>query len=107
MSESIGYKQRREFRWPKEARDLVLRCVDATASPYADRPAECMSVRSLVTALVALTGHPRQACLRFTRQMGFKTKQQYREWTRPEQQRLLDLIVLNPPHEVAKILRRS
>jgi hypothetical protein len=39
--------------------------------------------------------------------VGVKNKQQYSEWTTVEQQKLLDLIALHPPFEVAKLMRRS
>jgi hypothetical protein len=39
-----------------------------------------------------LNGNPRDACLRFLRQMGVKERRSYREWTKTEQQRLLDLM---------------
>jgi hypothetical protein len=37
---------------------------------------------------------------------GVDQKRAYREWTKPEQQRLLDLITTMPVEEAAKILRR-
>jgi hypothetical protein len=64
-------------------------------------------LRGLVTRLHELTGHPPGTCLYFARQLGVKNKQQYAEWTAVEQQKLLDLIALHPPKEVAKIMRRS
>jgi hypothetical protein len=54
-----------------------------------------------------LTGNPRQACWRFVRRLGINKKRVYKEWTRSDQQRLLDLIAVNPPIEVAKIMKRS
>jgi hypothetical protein len=54
-----------------------------------------------------LTGHPREVCFRFVRQLGIGEKKAHNEWTRVEQQRLLDLIALNPPNEVAKLLNRT
>ena len=62
--------------------------------------------RMLVTKLAAISGNPRDACLRFLRQLGVNQKRAYREWTKPEQQRLLDLITTMPVEEAAKILRR-
>jgi hypothetical protein len=44
--------------------------------------------------------------LRFLRELGVSQKRAYRQWTKPEQQRLLDLIAAMPVEEAAKILRR-
>lgn len=60
----------------------------------------------LVSKLAAISGNPRDACLRLLRGLGVNQKRSYREWTKPEQQRLLDLIVTLPVEEAAKILRR-
>ncbi|MGA9474330.1 MAG: hypothetical protein WBV36_17820 [Terriglobales bacterium] len=60
----------------------------------------------LVTKLAAISGNPRDACLRFLCELGVNQKRAYREWTKPEQQRLLDLIVTMPVEEAAKVLRR-
>ena len=62
--------------------------------------------RVLVTKLAAISGNPRDACLRFLHELGVNQKRAYREWTKPEQQRLLDLIVTMPVEEAAKALRR-
>ena len=108
MEEPGKHKPRVLLRWPKEARQLVIDFQNnENRSALDDKSAPPGSVRDLVTALATVTGHSRDACLRFVRQLGVTRKQQYREWTIAEQQRLLDLIGLNPPHEVAKILRRS
>jgi hypothetical protein len=109
MDELRDNRQRRHVRWGKEARQLVVNYLaqerDRTVGD--DRSPERKTVRSLVTALTNLTGNPRDACLRFVRQLGVTAKQQHRGWTVAEQQRLLDLVALNPPHELAKIMRRS
>jgi hypothetical protein len=55
---------------------------------------------------VEISGNPREACLRFLHRSGLEQKRPYREWTKPEQQRLLDLITTIPVDEAAKILRR-
>lgn len=109
MEEPGKHKPRLLLRWPKEARQLVIdfQNSESTRAVLTDKTTPHGNVRDLVTALATMTGHSREACLRFVRQLGVTRKQQYREWTIAEQQRLLDLIGLNPPHEVAKILRRS
>ena len=62
--------------------------------------------RRLVTKLAEVSGNPRDACLRFLRELGVNQKRAYREWTKPEQQRLMDLVSSMPVEEAAKILRR-
>lgn len=96
-------KQHCAKRWSKNARQLVSDYI-ASRDSTKDQRAE---LRLLITKLAMVTGNSRDACRRFARQLGVSAKQPYRPWTRTEQQRLLDLIVLNPPCEVAKTLRRS
>jgi hypothetical protein len=98
--------KRRTYYWPKEARALVTnylqwgRKPDVTSVP---KP----TVRNLVTSIAELTGHPRDVCFRFVRQLGVCDKKAHKGWTRNEQQRLLDLIALNPAHETAKLMHRT
>jgi hypothetical protein len=99
--------RRRQLRWSKEARDLVAEYVRKMQAGLVEGDVENRQLRKLITALAALTGNPRQSCSRFARQLGVTSKQTYQEWTRSEQQRLLDLISLNPANEVAKLMRRS
>jgi len=60
----------------------------------------------LVAKLAQMSGNPRDACLRFLRRLGVVEKRSYREWTKPEQQRLVELIDSVPVEEAARILRR-
>jgi hypothetical protein len=103
MGEDEGVCKRRVFRWSKRARDLVREYKQRfTAGQHhgqADR-------RVLVARLTEISGNPREACLRFLRHSGIEQKRPYREWTKPEQRRLLDLITTMPVDEAAKILRR-
>ena len=63
--------------------------------------------RSVLAArLVEISGNPREACLRFLCRSGVAQKRSYREWTKPEQRRLLDLITTMPVDEAARYLRR-
>ncbi len=62
--------------------------------------------RTLLIQLTEISGNPRDACLRFVRQFGIARKRSYREWTKREQQRLLDLITALPVEEAARILNR-
>ena len=103
MDEADGVHKRRVFRWSKEATELVREYKERT-----NRRPEPNEIgrRRLVTKLAEISGNPRDACLRFLRELGVHHKRAYREWTKPEQQRLLDLISSLPVEEVAKILRR-
>jgi len=103
MGEADGVHKRRTFRWPKEAREFVREYQRPTGN--GQKPGE-FDRRTLVTRLAELTGNPRDACLRFLRELGVSQKRAYREWTKPEQQRLLDLITTMPVEEASKILRR-
>ena len=62
--------------------------------------------RMPVTKLAEISGNLRDACIRFLCRLGVTHKRSYREWTKPEQQRLLDLITTIPVEEAAKILHR-
>lgn len=95
--------KRRHFRWPREAQEFVRkykeRLCRGNENPETDR-------RMLIAKLAEVSGNPRDACLRFLRQSGVNEKRNYRQWTKSEQQRLLQLITTMPVEEVAKILRR-
>jgi hypothetical protein len=91
------------FRWPKEARELVREYKERTSRSQEHNET---GRRMLVTKLATISGNPRDACLRFLRELGVNQKRAYREWTKPEQQRLLDLITAMPVEDAAKILRR-
>jgi hypothetical protein len=103
MGEDEGVRKRRAFHWSKQARDLAReskqRIIAGQHLDHADRGI-------LVARLVEISGNPREACLRFLRHSGIEQKRPYREWTKPEQRRLLDLITTMPVDEAAKILRR-
>src|SRR5229473_4883078 len=102
MGEDEGVRKRRMFQWPKQARDLAKEYKQRVIGQnlgQADRGV-------LVARLVEISGNPREACLRFLCPSGIAQRRSYREWTKPEQQRLLDLITTMPVDEAAKILRR-
>jgi hypothetical protein len=103
MGESNGGHTRRVFRWPKEARELVMEYKERRRNSQEHHET---GRRMLVTKLAEISGNPRDACLRFLRECGVNEKRAYREWTKPEQQRLLDLITTMPVEEAAKNLRR-
>jgi hypothetical protein len=95
--------KRRNFRWPKEARDLVRGYKEKISRSQEHSEGDRWM---LITKLAEVSGNPRDACLRFLRQSGVTEKRTYRDWTKPEQQRLLDLITTMPVEEAARILRR-
>ena len=103
MGEADGVHKRRMLRWPKEARELVRQYRERTCR---SREHDETGRRMLVTKLAEISGNPRDACLTFLRELGINHNRAYREWTKPEQQRLLDLIAAMPVEEAAKLLRR-
>jgi hypothetical protein len=103
MGEDESVRKRRVFQWSKQARDLAReykqRMIAGQHLTQADRSV-------LAARLVEISGNPREACLRFLCRSGVAQRRSYREWTKPEQRRLLDLITTMPVDEAAKILRR-
>jgi hypothetical protein len=95
-------RQRRMFQWPDEAEKLVNSYVELVRSGKKSK-----SAASLTNKLVVLTGNPRDACIRFLDRHGVRPKRRYRFWTRPEQQRLINLMETCPIAEIARILQRS
>lgn len=77
------------------------------ASSKGSEVGEPKGLKELITNLAAISGNPRSACWRLVRQWGVKSTRSYRQWTKPEQQRLLDLIASRSLEEVAFLLRRS
>lgn len=104
MEEPERATNRRSFRWPGEAREVV-RAYRSEAERLGQDAQ--LGLKGLITRLVQVSGNPRDACWRFARQAGVGVKQAYRPWTRSEQQKLLDLIATHPVHEVTLMLRRS
>lgn len=105
MDEQSRPIRRRTFRWPGAARELVrahlrLKSIDSVS----EAPIE---LKALITQIARVSGNPRGACWRFVRQQGIKSKRKYQAWTKPEQQRLLDLIASHSLEEVTLLLRRS
>lgn len=106
MDQKHAVKSRRTFRWPKEARGLVRIHVNAQgAQPRGQNSGNELGV--LVTRLVEVSGNPRDACWRFLRQSGIVGKRAYGQWPERAQQKLLDLIAVQPLPEVAIAMRRS
>ena len=65
------------------------------------------ALATLATRLTELSGNPRDACFRFLRQHGVTQKRAWRPWTKPEQQRLFDLIEACTVEEVSRTMQRS
>jgi hypothetical protein len=66
-----------------------------------------IGLKALITRIAAASGNPRGACWRFVRQSGVTSKRSYRQWTKAEQQKLLDLIASRSLEEVTVLLRHS
>jgi hypothetical protein len=103
MGEDEGVRKRRLFQWSKQAKDLAR---EYKQRMIAGQHLGQVHRSALVARLVEISGNPREACLRFLCRSGAAQKRSYREWTKPEQRRLLDLITTMPVDEAAKTLRR-
>lgn len=99
-------KPRRVFRWSREARELVREYV-RTAGPQTTGDRRAAELSQLITKLANITGHPRDACLRFVRQLGVADRNPYQGWTEVEKQRLVELSGRFPLREAARLLHRS
>ncbi|MFL6387096.1 MAG: hypothetical protein ACJ71U_06370 [Terriglobales bacterium] len=104
MDEPESRRKRRVFDWPDEAMQLVRNHLGSIkmGQGYGRN-----ALATLATRLVELSGNPRDACFRFLRQHGVTQKRAWRPWTKPEQQRLFDLIESCPVEEISKIMQRS
>ena len=99
-------QERRVFRWSKEARELVREYLQ-TAQPRSKPNQPNTELRLLVTKVAHITGYPRDACLRFVRQLGVAERNPYKVWTPNDKQRLLDLSARFLLKEVARLMCRS
>jgi hypothetical protein len=106
IGEDGGRRKRRTFRWPKEARELLRIHLNyqQTRSTVQDIDS---GLAGLIAKLAEVSGNPRDACWRFARQSGIVGKRKYRAWPERAQQRLLDLIAIQPLPEVAIAMHRS
>src|SRR5271169_2062867 len=107
MGEVSQSRKRRVFRWSGAARETARAYLHARKHSEECRQGIPTDLKALIARLVEVSGNPRDACWRFVRQFGVQEKQSYRPWTNKEQQKLLDLIVSHPVHEVTLLLRRS
>src|SRR5258706_16113869 len=100
MNEEHTARNRRTFRWPREARELVKIHRNAQrAQPRGQDSGK--ELRVLVTKLVEVSRNPRDACWRFLRQSGIVGKRVYRQLPEPREQRLLDPIASQPFLEIS------
>jgi hypothetical protein len=104
MDERRSRKKRRVFDWPEEAVQLVR---NYSESAQMGQGHGRNALATLATRLVELSENPRDACFRFLRQHGVREKRAWRPWTKPEQQRLFDLLETCPLKEVSKLMQRS
>jgi hypothetical protein len=109
MEELNQPTSRRTFRWPRAVRAMVRTYLNTAPRGLSgkDEHAAQIGVKALITRIAAVSGNPRGACWRFVRQAGVTSKRSYRQWTKTEQQRLLDLIASHSLGEVTVLLRRS
>ena len=98
---TINIGRRRAFRWSRDAREMVRMELSR------DTAGEPVCLSNLISSLVRESGHPRDACLRFARQMGITQKRKYRVWSEEEQQQLLALLNSNSVAGIAGKLNRS
>jgi hypothetical protein len=103
MGYGSGQQKRRVFRWSEDVRQYALECKRNIGSISQHGESE----RQLVGKLEEMSGNPRDACLRFLKQLGAVPRRGYRPWTKPEQQRLVDLINRMPIVEAARVLGRT
>lgn len=108
MEELNRSARRRTFRWPGAAREMVRRYLNtAPSKSRKDEHGAQIGLKALITGIAAVSGNPRDACWRFAQQAGVISKRKYRQWTKAEQQKLLDLIASHSLEEVTVLLRRS
>ncbi len=106
MEARIQKSKRRSFHWPAAARELVRTHLSARGSQEKVANSR-VALKALISQLALASGNPRGACWRFLRQSGIQEKRGYRPWTKPEQQKLLDLIAGHSLAEVTALMRRS
>ena len=109
MGELNQPASRRTFRWPGAAREMVRTYLSTAPCGLSgkDEHGAQIGLKALITRIAAVSGNPRGACWRFVRQSGVTSKRSYRQWTKTEQQRLLDLVASHSLREVTVLLRRS
>lgn len=97
MGNSGQRRKPRTFRWPRTARAEVAANINA----------ERRQLRELITKLVQISGNPRDACLRFARQLGVKAKQDYRRWSKEDLAQMESDLEVHKVRKVAIRLGRT
>jgi hypothetical protein len=93
-------EQRRKprlFKWSQVARDVVRSNLNASGA----------ELQELIDRIADETGNPRDACLRFARQLGLEAKRAYRRWSKAEVEELERQLELHRVRTVAIKLRRT
>jgi hypothetical protein len=103
MGHASGRQKRRVFSWSEEVKQYVIDCNKHIGNVSQQSDFE----RQLVAKVEEMSGNPRDACLRFLKQLGAVPKRGYHPWTKPEQQRLVDLVNGMPTVEAARVLGRT
>ena len=97
--------RRRRFLWSGTVREMVT-AYRRREQSKTSRGSAHAELKEFITQIAAVSGNPRSACWKFVRQTGLTSGRPYRPWTKPEQQKLLDLSAAHSLQEVAVLLRR-
>jgi hypothetical protein len=97
MDERKKRRKPRIFKWSRTARQAVLMNLSASGP----------GLRRLITEISEQTGNPRDACLRFARQLGIQARQPYRHWSKEDQEQLENDLEVHKVRKVALRLRRT
>lgn len=97
MDEPKKRRKPRTFKWSRTARQTILANLNASGA----------ELRRLITEISQQTGNPRDACLRFARQLGLKAKQHYRRWSKQDIQKMENDLEVHKVRRVAVGLGRT
>jgi hypothetical protein len=97
MDELKKRSKPRVFKWSRQARQTILANLNARGS----------DLRQLISEISQETGNPRDACLRFARQLGLKAKRQYHRWAKEDIQQLENDLEVHKVRKAAIRLGRT
>ena len=97
MDEPKKRRKPRVFKWSHAARQRILANLNASGS----------ELRQLIAEVSQMTGNPRDACLRFARQLGLKAKQNYRRWSKEDLAQMENDLEVHKVRKVAIRLGRT
>src|SRR5579864_6933273 len=97
MDEPKKRRKPRTFKWSRTARQTILANLNASGA----------ELRKLITEIAQMTGNPRDACLRFARQLGLKAKQNYRRWSKEDLAQMENDLEVHKVRKVAIRLART